>query len=119
MKASGSSVRPKRADRGTATEASALSEALSSYRLPSTSNWGRLYVPDVAAAPVKVSLSAACNCRGESFAFETVLRLGPYEDLLRAVVLRLKQSGSETLAEVVGEGGAPSGARRCERWPST
>jgi ComF family protein len=43
------------------------------------------------------------HCRGESFAFETVLRLGPYEDLLRDVVLRCKQSGSETLAEVVGE----------------
>src|SRR5262249_5615368 len=42
-----------------ATEASALSEALSSYRLPSTSNCGRLYVPDAAAVPVKVSLSAA------------------------------------------------------------
>src|SRR5262249_42917900 len=42
-----------------ATEASALSEALSSYRLPSTSNCGRLFVPDAAAAPVKVSLSPA------------------------------------------------------------
>src|SRR5262249_17425825 len=43
------------------------------------------------------------RCRRESFAFEAVVRLGPYEDLLRAVVLRLKQPGGEALAEVVGE----------------
>jgi ComF family protein len=43
------------------------------------------------------------SCRRESFAFEAVLRLGPYDGLLRDVVLRLKQPGSEALAEVVGE----------------
>src|SRR5262249_48281819 len=48
-----------------ATEASALSEAFSSYRLPSTSNWGRLYVPDAAAVPLNVSLSAAHNPTAE------------------------------------------------------
>src|SRR5262249_1449266 len=48
-----------------ATEASALSEALSSYRLPSTSNCGRWCVPDASAAPVKVSPSAACNPTAE------------------------------------------------------
>ena len=48
-----------------AAEASALSEASSSYRLPSTSNFGRLSVPEAAAAPVKVSLSAAYNPTAE------------------------------------------------------
>ncbi|MBI1917390.1 MAG: ComF family protein [Planctomycetes bacterium] len=43
------------------------------------------------------------RCHREPFAFEAVVRLGPYDGLLRAVVLRLKQSGSEALAEVVGE----------------
>jgi len=43
------------------------------------------------------------RCRGESFAFEAVVRLGPYDGLLRDVVLRLKQSGGEALAEVMGE----------------
>src|SRR5262249_36889597 len=51
--------------RASATEASALSEALSSYRLPSTSNSGRLYVADAPAGPVKVSLSAAYNPTAE------------------------------------------------------
>src|SRR5262249_2093284 len=46
------------------TEGSALSEAFSSYRLPSTSNFGRLYVPDAVAAPVKVSLSAESTAFG-------------------------------------------------------
>jgi hypothetical protein len=49
-----------------ATAASALSEVFSSYRLPSTSNCGRLYVPDAAAVPMKVSLSAADNPTAES-----------------------------------------------------
>src|SRR5262249_5201102 len=48
-----------------ATEVSALSEALSSYRLPSTSNCGRLCVPDAAAVPVKVSPSVACKPTAE------------------------------------------------------
>jgi ComF family protein len=42
------------------------------------------------------------KCRGESFAFEGALRLGPYEGLLREVVLRLKQASGEGLAEAVG-----------------
>lgn len=36
-----------------------MSDAISSYRLPSTSNSGRLNVPDLAVIPVKVSLPAA------------------------------------------------------------
>src|SRR6516165_5885598 len=44
-----------------------------------------------------------CNqCRGVSFSFDRVLRLGPYEGLLREVILRLKSWHGEGLAEVVG-----------------
>jgi ComF family protein len=43
------------------------------------------------------------HCRGESFAFERVLRLGPYEGLRRDVILRMKHLHSEGLAEAVGE----------------
>ena len=42
-------------------------------------------------------------CRDERFAFDSVVRLGHYDGLLRAVVLRLKQSGSEPLGEMIGE----------------
>src|SRR5262245_37506033 len=48
-----------------ATEAPALSDAFSSYRLPSTSNCGRLYVPEAAAAPVNVSFQAAYDPTAE------------------------------------------------------
>jgi ComF family protein len=41
-------------------------------------------------------------CRDEHFAFERVLRLGPYDGLLREVILRLKHSSGEGLAETVG-----------------
>jgi ComF family protein len=45
-----------------------------------------------------------CNqCRKDRFAFESAQRLGPYEGLLRDVVLRLKHRGNETLAELIGE----------------
>src|SRR5262245_2319343 len=37
------------------------------------------------------------RCRGERFAFTAAVRLGPYDGLLHAVVLRLKQPGSEAL----------------------
>src|SRR6516165_9809925 len=56
-----------------ATEASALSDAFNSYRLPSTSNCGRLYVPDAAAVPVKVSLSAAQNPTAEPTSATTAM----------------------------------------------
>jgi ComF family protein len=42
------------------------------------------------------------RCRGASFAFEQVLRLGTYGGLLRDLVLRMKKDTGETLAEVVG-----------------
>ena len=42
-------------------------------------------------------------CRTESFAFESVLRLGPYEGPWREAVLRLKHHSGEGLAELLGE----------------
>jgi ComF family protein len=42
------------------------------------------------------------KCRKISFAFDGALRLGPYEGLLREIVLRLKHPQGEGLAEVVG-----------------
>ena len=49
-------------------------------------------------------LTEGCpRCRDEGFAFERAIRLGPYEGLLRDLVLRMKHSGNEGLAEAVGE----------------
>src|SRR5262245_49030019 len=42
------------------------------------------------------------HCRGVSFHFERVLRLGRYDGLLRQAILRLKQASGEGLAEVLG-----------------
>jgi ComF family protein len=43
------------------------------------------------------------KCRNQSFAFDRAVRLGPYEGLRREVILKLKHSANEGLAEVVGE----------------
>ena len=42
------------------------------------------------------------TCRGESFAFDGVFRMAPYDGLLREVILRMKAWTGEELAEVVG-----------------
>jgi ComF family protein len=42
------------------------------------------------------------ECRRHSFHFDQVVRLGTYDGVLREVVLRLKNSAGETLAEVMG-----------------
>ncbi|HWG43841.1 MAG TPA: ComF family protein [Gemmataceae bacterium] len=42
-------------------------------------------------------------CRNEAFLFERGLRLGPYDGLLREVILRLKHQTGEGLAELLGE----------------
>lgn len=42
------------------------------------------------------------RCRDVVFHFERVLRLGPYEGLLRELILRLKQPAGEGLAEQLG-----------------
>src|SRR5262249_41701169 len=47
-----------------------------------------------------VDVADGCvNCRGENFAFDAVVRLGPYEGLLRETILRLKNLHGEGLAE--------------------
>jgi ComF family protein len=42
------------------------------------------------------------SCRPHSFHFEGVIRLGPYDGLLRDSILRLKQPAGEGLAEALG-----------------
>src|SRR5262245_12438003 len=39
------------------------------------------------------------SCRHAKFHFERAIRLGPYEGLLRELILRLKHGGGELLAE--------------------
>lgn len=51
-----------------------------------------------------VTLEGGCtSCRQHSYAFERVIRLGPYAGVLRDVILRMKHRPGETLAEAVGE----------------
>jgi ComF family protein len=42
------------------------------------------------------------KCRDQSFSFDRTFRLGPYEGLRREVILKLKHSQHEGLAEAVG-----------------
>jgi ComF family protein len=53
--------------------------------------------------PFAVVAGRCGSCRKEKLAFDQVLRLGPYEGVLRDVVLRLKQPAHEVLAEHLGE----------------
>jgi ComF family protein len=51
-----------------------------------------------------VDLIGGCpQCRGVSFHFDEAIRLGPYEGLLREVVLRMKDWKGEGLAEMMGQ----------------
>lgn len=51
-----------------------------------------------------VHLEDGCTaCRDQDFDFTCVVRLGPYDGLLREVILRLKHASGEGLAEVLGE----------------
>lgn len=43
------------------------------------------------------------RCRNESFGFDRTFRLGPYEGFRREIILKLKHSEMEGLAEAVGE----------------
>lgn len=48
-------------------------------------------------------LEGGCpECRDSVFHFDGAFRLGPYEGLLRELILRMKHSSGETLAEVLG-----------------
>ncbi len=53
--------------------------------------------------PFGVADGRCGRCRDEGFAFEAALRLGPYDGLLRQVILRLKDRRGEGLAELIGE----------------
>jgi len=52
--------------------------------------------------PYTSSQSGCPDCRGASFHFNLVHRLGPYGGLLRDIVLRMKNSGGEITAEAMG-----------------
>jgi ComF family protein len=51
--------------------------------------------------PHSVLIDGCPECRGESFGFDEVIRLGPYQGMLREVVLRMKHANGEDLAEAV------------------
>jgi ComF family protein len=49
------------------------------------------------------NVTRGCSlCRGQNFAFSQAIRLGPYDGLLREVILHLKSPAGELLAETVG-----------------
>lgn len=52
--------------------------------------------------PFAVTSGGCAGCRGESFAFDGAVRLGPYDGVLRDAVLRLKLHTGEGLAELLG-----------------
>jgi ComF family protein len=60
-----------------------------------------------------VVLDGGCrNCRDVPLHFERAFRLGPYDGLLRDIVLRMKRSTGEGLAEAMGQLWAGS----CQAW---
>ena len=48
------------------------------------------------------ALEGCTHCRKEPLAFESVVRLGPYEGVLRELILRMKHASGEILAECLG-----------------
>ncbi len=46
--------------------------------------------------------NGCAKCRNEHYAFDRAFRLGPYDGLLRELILQMKRPGSESLAEAVG-----------------
>jgi ComF family protein len=60
-----------------------------------------------------VDCTEGCSkCRDESFGFDRAVRLGPYDGLLSDMIVRMKQPGSEGLAEAVGESWSGHAASR-------
>jgi ComF family protein len=55
------------------------------------------------AGPFTIIDGRCAGCRDETLPYECVLRLGPYDGLLRDAVLRIKQHHGEGLAELLGE----------------
>jgi ComF family protein len=67
-----------------------------------------------------VDTSAGCpECREVNYHFERVLRLGPYDGILRELILRMKQAGGDTLAELLGELWAESAEARLRQVGAT
>lgn len=60
--------------------------------------------------PFAVIDGRCASCRSEPFYFDRALRLGPYQGVLREVVLRIKGALGEGLAELLGESWAEQAA---------
>jgi predicted amidophosphoribosyltransferase len=52
--------------------------------------------------PYAVLDGGCTRCRDESFGFDAVFRIGPYDGALRDLILRLKHHTGEGLAELLG-----------------
>jgi ComF family protein len=52
--------------------------------------------------PFTLLENGCSRCRDDSFHFERAVRLGPYDGLLRELILRMKHGSGESLAELVG-----------------
>jgi ComF family protein len=57
----------------------------------------------VGVGPFALLEGGCAACRGQPLPFQAALRLGPYDGLLRDLILRLKYHSGECLAEVLGE----------------
>jgi ComF family protein len=65
--------------------------------------------------PPLVAQSGYCPfCREHEFSFESVVRTGPYVDLLREGILRMKHPHGEAFAEALGALAAPHLLRRLQ-----
>src|SRR5919204_3633368 len=62
--------------------------------------------------PYAVREGRCAGCRDEALAFDSALRLGVYDGLLRRAVLRAKHHAGEGLAELLGERWAEQDAAR-------
>jgi ComF family protein len=56
----------------------------------------------ISLGPHVAQADGCVHCREKTFAYDRALRLGAYEGLLREVIIRLKNSREETLAEIIG-----------------
>jgi ComF family protein len=77
----------------------ACREALTRDPFPSCPRCAATIGPFSAATPK----DGCSRCSKHAFRFERAVRLGPYEGLLRDVVVRLKHLNADGLAELVGE----------------
>jgi ComF family protein len=73
--------------------------ALSGDPFPSCPRCAATIGPFAVASPK----DGCTRCSKQTFRFERAIRLGPYEGLLRDVIVRLKHLNADGLAELVGE----------------